>query len=169
MMNRSLTMIDADCYEVFWHDEDDLSHRLCVANTTAGLTLAEITHLVQEWLDARGSGVVVIIEDRGDGVAVLPGAESTGQDRLNREAILAHFARRKGVGPYRPTAHDRKKLDRLEALGYTQAEVLAAIDRAFDTRSPDDPPIRMFSYCATVALATPPRRSAVPGKEDAVP
>jgi hypothetical protein len=167
MTNRSLTMIDADCYEVFWHDEDDLSHRLCVANTTAGLTLAEITHLVQEWLDARG--VVVIIEDQGDGVAVLPGAKAAAQDRLDREAILVHFARRKGVGHYRPTAHDRKKLDRLEALGYTQAEVRAAIDRAFDTRPPDESPIRMFSYCATVALATPPRRSAVPGKEGAVP
>jgi hypothetical protein len=63
------------------------------------------------------------------------------------------IARRKGVGHYRPTAHDRKRLDRLEALGYTQTEVLAAIDRAFDTRPPDDPAIRMFSYCATVALA----------------
>jgi hypothetical protein len=169
MTNRSLTMMDANCYEVFWHDEDDVPHRLCVADTTPGLTLAEITHLVQEWLDARGCGVVVIIEDRGAGMAILPGAESAGRDRLDREAILAHFARRKEVGHYRATAHDRKKLDRLEVLGYTQAEVLAAIDRAFGTRPPDEPSIRMFSYCATVALATPPRRSTAPGQEGAAP
>ena len=167
MTDPSLTMTGANFYDVFWRDEDDISHRTGVADVTAGLTLAKITHLVQERLGARG--VVVIIEDRGDGVAVLPGAESTGQSRLGREAILAHFARRKGVGHYRPTAHDRKKLDRLEVLGYTQAEILAAIDRAFDSRPPDEAPIRMFSYCATVAVATPPRRSAVPGKEGAVP
>ncbi len=167
MTDPSLTMIGANFYDVFWRDEDDMSHQTGVADVTAGLTLAEITHLVQERLGARG--VVVIIEDRGDGVAVLPGAESAAQDRLDREAILAHFARRKGMRHYRPTAHDRKKLDRLEVLGYAQAEVLAAIDRAFDTRSPDESPIRMFSYCATVALATPPRRSAASGQEGAAP
>lgn len=167
MTNRSLTMTEANFYEVTWHDEYDLPHRTYVANVTADLPLGEITHLAQERLDA--CGVVVAIEDLGTGVAVLPGAESAAQDRLDRETILAHFARRKGVGHYRPTAHDRKKLDGLEALGYTQAEVLAAIDRAFDTRPPDEPAIRMFSYCATVALSTPPRRSAAPGQEGTVP
>jgi len=54
-------------------------------------------------------------------------------------------------------------------VGYTQGEGRAAIDRACDTCPPDEPSIRMFSYCASVALATPPRRSTAPGQEGAVP
>jgi len=77
---------------------------------------------------------------------------------LDWEAVLAHFARRKGVTRYRPTAHDKKKLALLQEGGYSQEEVLAAIDQAFDGLAPDAPPIRMFSYCATIALATPSRR-----------
>jgi hypothetical protein len=72
--------------------------------------------------------------------------------------VLAHFTERKGVNHYRPTAHDEKKLALLQEDGYSQEEVLAAIDLAFDTHPPDAPPIRMFSYCATIALATSPRR-----------
>jgi len=84
----------------------------------------------------------------------VPGASQTavGQDR---NAVLAHFARRKGIDAYRPTAHDENKLDLLEQRGYSQAEIIAAIDRAFDSRALDAPPIRMFSYCAAVALSTP--------------
>jgi hypothetical protein len=76
---------------------------------------------------------------------------------FDRDAVLAYFARRKGVGSYRATAHDEKKLALLQESGYSQDEILAAIDLAFDSLAPDAPPIRMFSYCATVALATPPR------------
>ncbi|MBN1657732.1 MAG: hypothetical protein JXA93_04990, partial [Anaerolineae bacterium] len=77
---------------------------------------------------------------------------------FDRDAVLAYFARRKGVECYRATAHDEKKLALLREGGYSQDEILAAVDLAFDTLPPDAPPIRMFSYCATVALATPPRR-----------
>jgi hypothetical protein len=77
---------------------------------------------------------------------------------FDRDAVLAYFARRKGVGRYRPTAHDEKKLALLQESGYSQEEILTAIDLAFDSLPPDAPPIRMFSYCATVALTTPPRR-----------
>jgi hypothetical protein len=76
---------------------------------------------------------------------------------FDRHAVLAYFARRKGVGRYRATAHDEKKLALLQEGGYSQEEILAAIDLAFNSLPPDAPPIRMFSYCATVALATPPR------------
>lgn len=81
------------------------------------------------------------------------------------DAVLAHFAARKGVARYDSTAHDEKKLAQLKQAGYTQEEILAAIDRAFDQQPPDAPPIRMFSYCATIALVTPPRRcsAAEPG------
>jgi hypothetical protein len=86
---------------------------------------------------------------------------------FDRDAVLAHFARRKGAGRYRATAHDEKKLALLQESGYSQEEILAAIDLAFDSLTPDAPPIRMFSYCATVALATPPRRlSPAEGKQD---
>lgn len=77
---------------------------------------------------------------------------------IDPEAVLAYFARRKGVGRYRATAHDEKKLALLQENGYSQEEILAAVDLAFDSLPPDARPIRMFSYCATVALATPPRR-----------
>ncbi|MBN1136267.1 MAG: hypothetical protein JXM73_06765, partial [Anaerolineae bacterium] len=88
-----------------------------------------------------------------------PGA-ATGQviTGFDREAVLAYFARRKGDECYRATAHDEKKLALLQEGGYSQDEILVAVDLAFDTLPPDAPPIRMFSYCATVALATPPRR-----------
>jgi transcriptional regulator with XRE-family HTH domain len=71
---------------------------------------------------------------------------------LDRDAILAYFARRKGIDNYRPTAHDENKLDELERRGYSQDEILAAIDLAFDTRPPEASPIRMFAYCAAIAL-----------------
>jgi hypothetical protein len=77
---------------------------------------------------------------------------------FDRQEVLAHFAERKGVARYRPTAHDEKKLALLQEGGYSQEEILAAIDLAFDTHPADAEPIRMFSYCATIALATPPRR-----------
>jgi hypothetical protein len=86
----------------------------------------------------------------------------TGSDR---DAVLACFARRKDVGRHRATAHDEKKLALLQESGYSQEEILAAIDLAFDSLSSDAPPIRMFSYCATVALATPPRGLS-PAKSD---
>ena len=85
---------------------------------------------------------------------------ATGQrSTLDREAILDHFARRKGVDGYHATAYDERRLDQLEACGYSQAEVIAAIDRAFDERPPDAPPIRMFSYCAAIALNTRERET----------
>lgn len=77
---------------------------------------------------------------------------------FDREAVLAHFAERKGVDRYRPTAHDQKKLALLQESGYSREEIMAAIDLAFDTHLEDAEPIRMFSYCATIALATPPRQ-----------
>lgn len=77
---------------------------------------------------------------------------------FDREAVLAHFAERKGVDRYRPTAHDEKKLALLQESGYSREEIIAAIDLAFDTHLEDAEPIRMFSYCATIALATPPRQ-----------
>ena len=77
---------------------------------------------------------------------------------FDREAVLAYFAKRKGITRYRPTAHDKRKLALLQEGGYSQEDVLAAIDQAFEALAPDAPPIRMFSYCATIALATPPRR-----------
>jgi len=87
---------------------------------------------------------------------------------FDRDAVLAYFARRKGAGRYRATAHDEKKLALLQEGGYSQEEILAAIDLAFDSLPPDAPPIRMFSYCATVALATPPRSlSPVESGQDA--
>lgn len=76
---------------------------------------------------------------------------------FDRDAVLAYFARRKGVARYRATAHDERKLALLQESGYSQDEILAAIDLAFDSLAPDASPIRMFSYCATVALATLPR------------
>ncbi|MCL7453125.1 MAG: hypothetical protein M8467_08750 [Anaerolineae bacterium] len=87
-------------------------------------------------------------------------AAATGQmiTGFDRDAVLAYFARRKSVARYRATAHDEKKLALLREGGYSQDEILAAIDLAFDSLPPDAPPIRMFSYCATVALATLPRR-----------
>lgn len=77
---------------------------------------------------------------------------------FDRDAVLVHFAERKGVHRYRATAHDEKKLALLQERGYSQEEILAAVDMAFDSLPSDAPPIRMFSYCATVALTTPPRR-----------
>jgi transcriptional regulator with XRE-family HTH domain len=93
------------------------------------------------------------------GQAEKESGASQAAESLDRSAILAHFARRKQVARYRPTAHDEKKLDLLEQGGYSQAEIVAAIDRAFDSRAPDAPPIRMFSYCAAVALSTPARET----------
>jgi hypothetical protein len=87
--------------------------------------------------------------------AAATGRMVTGFDR---DAVLAYFARRKGVGRYHATAHDEKKLALLQESGYSQDEILAAIDLAFDSLPPDAPFIRMFSYCATVVLATLPRR-----------
>jgi hypothetical protein len=60
------------------------------------------------------------------------------------------------VAHYQPTACDVARLDLLQQRGYSQEEVIAAIDLAFDTRPSDAEPIRMFSYCAAVALAAPP-------------
>jgi hypothetical protein len=88
--------------------------------------------------------------------------QPAGSDEFDPLALLAHFARRQGLAHYRPTAHDRRKLDLLRRRGYTQAQVLAAIDGAFDRRPADAPPIRMFSYCATIALASPPVNAPQP-------
>jgi len=85
------------------------------------------------------------------------------------DAVLSYFARRKGVKRYKPTGHDRKRLDQLHQAGYSEAEVIAAIDQAFDTRDPDAPPIRQFSYCAAIALKTPPLGlTETPGTPSAV-
>jgi hypothetical protein len=83
---------------------------------------------------------------------VVPAGET-----LDAPAVLAHFAARKGVTAYRPTVHDRKRLAELQEKGYSQAEVIAAIDQAFDERPADAPPIRQFSYCARIALSRPPQ------------
>lgn len=68
------------------------------------------------------------------------------------QAVLDHFAHRKGVAHYRPTVHDRHRLTELHSAGISQDAIIAAIDRAFDQRPPDAPPIRQFSYCAAIAL-----------------
>jgi hypothetical protein len=95
-------------------------------------------------------------------VATTTTTTAPAQADFDQEAVLAYFAQRKGLAHYRPTAHDRKRLALLQEEGYSATEVRAAIDRAFDTLPPDAPPIRMFSYCATIALATPPRRLPTP-------
>jgi hypothetical protein len=71
---------------------------------------------------------------------------------LSEQAILDHFAARKGTARYQPTAHDRVALQELRHAGVSQAQVIAAIDQVFDARSADAPPIRMFSYCANALL-----------------
>jgi len=88
------------------------------------------------------------------------------------QAVIAHFAARKGVARYRLTAHDRIALQRLQEAGVSQSQVIAAIDQAFDARDPDAPPIRMFSYCATALLqemGTPLRQVSVAKAPSAVP
>lgn len=71
---------------------------------------------------------------------------------FDEQAVLGHFARRKNLSRYRPTAHDRRRLAELHLAGISQGAIIAAIDRAFDQRPPDAPPIRQFSYCAAIAL-----------------
>ena len=114
----------------------------------------------------------------GSGASARPDLGTGSERRLDADAALAHFARRRADQPaglpagsaYRPTSHDRRKLAVLQEAGYSLTEVLAAIDRAFDDRPADAPPIRMFSYCATIALATPPRQTApTPGVTGCAP
>jgi len=88
------------------------------------------------------------------------------------QIVLDHFAARKGVTLYRPTAHDRAALQRLHHAGVSQAQVIAAIDQAFDIHDSDAPPIRMFSYCAKALLrqiSEPPHQVSAPQASPAAP
>ncbi|NOZ04735.1 MAG: hypothetical protein GXP41_00060 [Chloroflexi bacterium] len=88
------------------------------------------------------------------------------RENFDQQALLTHFAARKGTRSYRATAHDRKRLAELQDKQYSQAEIIAAIDRAFDERPADAPPIRQFAYCARIALSQPPRATVTATAED---
>jgi hypothetical protein len=64
--------------------------------------------------------------------------------------VFARFAERQNVDRYVPTERDVCGLARARSEGYSQDQILASVDKAFDGRSMDAEPIRRFTYCLPI-------------------
>jgi hypothetical protein len=73
--------------------------------------------------------------------------DASGERSAADAEVFARFAGHQVAVPYRPTERERSALAGARTRGYSQAQILAAVDRAFDDHGAVAEPIRSFAFC----------------------